>query len=127
MSPTHPELVYSADGGEHWQRRRDPRDTDGRAVRVLDATLTPAGSVLVAGVDADGTSRVWLGSEGADGYRSLRPVLQESVTFVPSPLDQPEALWATAPQAIWQSDNGGRTWDLLVSHQAWQHLEVIGG
>jgi hypothetical protein len=35
-------------------------------------------------------------------------------------------IWATAPQAIWESDDGGRTWFLLVSHVAWQVVKVAG-
>jgi hypothetical protein len=72
--------------------------------------------------------RVWVGSEaGIAGYRSLRPVLQESVDFAASPLDRADALWATAPQAIWESDDAGRTWYLLISHNAWQTITIVGG
>jgi RNA polymerase sigma-70 factor, ECF subfamily len=126
-NPNHPELLISADGGETWERRGAPRDTEGRPVTVYAAALTASGAVVVRGVDSDGVARVWLAPDGADGYHSLRPVLQESVTFARPPLDRPDALWATAPRAIWESDDAGRTWDLLISHQTWQNIEVVGG
>ena len=110
-NPNHPELLISADGGETWVRRGAPRDTEGRRVKVYGAALTASGSVVVRGVDADGVTRVWVGSDGATGYHSLRPVLQESVTFARPPLDRPDALWATY---------------LLISHQTWQNIEVRG-
>jgi DNA-directed RNA polymerase specialized sigma24 family protein len=126
-NPNHPELLISADGGETWLRRAAPRDTKGQPVEVHGAALTASGSVVVTGVDADGIPRVWLGSDGADGYHSLRPVLRESVSFVQPPLDRPDALWATAPEAIWESDDDGASWYLLISHQTWQNVEVVTG
>ena len=126
-NPNHPELLLSSDGGDTWVRRGAARDVRGRPVEVHGAALATDGSVVVTGVDAGGVPRVWLGSEpGVAGYRALRPVLQESVELVVPPLDSTGALWATAPQAIWESDDSGRTWYLLISHQTWQNIEVVG-
>ena len=123
---TDPELVVSRDGGRTWLRRGDARDDTGRPIQVYGATLAESGSLVVTGVDADGSPQVWVGTRGIADYHALRPVLQEAVSFVRPPLDRPTALWATAPQAIWESDDGGRSWYLLISHLTWQHIDVVG-
>ena len=80
----------------------------------------------MTGADSAGDPQVYFGGRGLADYHSLRPVLQESVSLTHSPLDDPRAVWATAPKAIWQSRDGGRSWDLLISHQTWQHVVVVG-
>jgi DNA-directed RNA polymerase specialized sigma24 family protein len=120
------ELVASADGGKTWRRSGPLLDHAGRPIAVSDATLTASGALLVSGRDARGIARVWRSQRTADGHSSPRPVLRESVTFARPPLDDPTAIWATAPQAIWQSTDGGRMWDLLVSHHAWQGVKIVG-
>jgi hypothetical protein len=124
--PLRPELLLSSDLGQHWQRRDAAADGSGQPIQVVDAVLAPNGAVIVAGVGADDVSRVWLGTSDVDSYRALRPVLPESVRFTRPPLDRPDALWATAPQAIWESDDNGKTWYLLVSHETWPLIEVVG-
>jgi hypothetical protein len=119
------QVVLSRDGGETWMRSGAPRDTRGRRIAVTDAALGASGSLVVSGTDARGVPRVWVGPAGVADYQSLRPALQEAVTFAPPPLDHPRALWATAAKAIWESDDGGRTWRLLAGQQTWQGLEVV--
>jgi hypothetical protein len=106
-------------------RRASPRDLAGHRIRVNDVTLAESGAVLVSGFDRRGVARMWVGARGIGDYGSLRPVLRESVSFTRPPLDRPDALWATAPQAIWESLDDGSTWHLLISHVTWQHVEVI--
>jgi DNA-directed RNA polymerase specialized sigma24 family protein len=125
--PMRPELLLSSDRGRHWQRRDAAADGSGAPIQVVDAVLAPNGSIVVAGVGADDVSRVWLGTSDIDSYRELRPVLPESVRFTRPPLDRPDALWATAPRAVWESDDNGKTWYLLVSHETWPFIEVIDG
>jgi RNA polymerase sigma-70 factor, ECF subfamily len=121
-----PELVVVNRRAEIPTRLSPARDVDGRPVQVIGATMGPSGSLLINGADARGVPRVWVAPDGFDDYQSLEPVLREAVTFTRGPLDDPGAVWATAPQAIWQSDDGGRTWDLLISHQVWQNIQVVG-
>jgi RNA polymerase sigma factor (sigma-70 family) len=124
--PDRPELLLSDDGIAGWHRRDAPMDAAGRPIQVVDAVLAANGSIVVAGVGADQASRVWLGTPRIASYRSLRPVLPESVRFVRPPLDRPDALWATAPRAIWESDDDGETWYLVVNNEAWQFVKVVG-
>ncbi|HSS67605.1 MAG TPA: hypothetical protein VLK34_03570 [Nocardioidaceae bacterium] len=120
------ELVVSHDAGRTWLRSGVARDDAGRPIQVYGAMLAEPGSLVVTGLDADGDPQVWVGNGGIAAYHSLRPVLPEAVSFARPPLDTPNALWATAPQAIWESDNGGRTWYLLISHLTWQNIIVVG-
>jgi photosystem II stability/assembly factor-like uncharacterized protein len=115
----------SHDAGRTWDHATAARDEEGRRVGLYDVALTPEGSLIVTGNDDHGAPGVWLGTSDVDSFRRLRLALREHVTLARPPLDRPFAIWATAPQAIWESDDEGKTWYLRASHLTWDHVTVV--
>jgi photosystem II stability/assembly factor-like uncharacterized protein len=123
--PGQPTVWLSSDGGQTWTHARPARDSRGRPVALYDVGLSPQGALIVTGNDDAGQPGVWLGTSDVGSFQHLRRVLFEHVTLTRAPLDRPQAIWATAPQAIWESDDGGLTWFLFVSHLTWSDVQAL--
>ena len=102
-------LWQSPDGGETWQRMRQPFPLESR-VRALALHPTEA-HTLFAGADS-GVYRS--GDNGASWERVSGPEANLNIWSLAIDPSNPETIFAgTSPSAVYRSQDGGQHWEKL--------------